>query len=222
MDFQAARAAMVDSQIRPNGVRDPLILNAFATVPREVFVPEAQKALAYRDEAIPVTVSCAGAPARALLPPMILARLLQGAAVSPSDRVLDIGGATGYSAAIVSRICEKVVALETNDALAETMKRNLEAVNAAPVSIHHGPLDRGVDESKPYTLILLNGSVAEEPRPLFAQLAEEGRLVAIVRSGWQGQAFLFTKSGGAVSGRPLFDAAADYLPGFEKRPDFVF
>jgi protein-L-isoaspartate(D-aspartate) O-methyltransferase len=222
MDFQTARLAMVESQIRPNAVRDPLILNAFATLPREAFVPESQKALAYMDEAVPVLPAAEGSPPRYLLPSMVLAKLLQGAAVSPSDHALDIGGATGYSAAVLAQICRKVEALETSEALAGAMKQNLKAANAEQVSVHHGPLNRGVDASKPYDLILLNGSVAEEPKELFDQLAEGGRLVTIMRRGWQGYAVLFTKSSGAVSGRPIFDAAAEYLPGFEKHPDFVF
>ena len=222
MDFQTARLAMVESQIRPNAVRDPLILNAFATLPREAFVPESQKALAYMDEAVPVLPATEGSPPRYLLPSMVLAKLLQGAAVSPSDHALDIGGATGYSAAVLAQICRKVEALETSEALAGAMKQNLKAANAEQVSVHHGPLNRGVDASKPYDLILLNGSVAEEPRELFDQLAEGGRLVTIIRRGWQGYAVLFTKSSGAVSGRPIFDAAAEYLPGFERHPNFVF
>jgi protein-L-isoaspartate(D-aspartate) O-methyltransferase len=222
MDFQTARLAMVESQIRPNAVRDPLILNAFATLPREAFVPESQKALAYMDEAVPVLPAAEGSPPRYLLPSMVLAKLLQGAAVSPSDHALDIGGATGYSAAVLAQICRKVEALETSEALAGAMKQNLKAANAEQVSVHHGPLNRGVDASKPYDLILLNGSVAEEPKELFDQLAEGGRLVTIMRRGWQGYAVLFTKSSGAVSGRPIFDAAAEYLPGFEKHPNFVF
>jgi protein-L-isoaspartate(D-aspartate) O-methyltransferase len=222
MDFQAARLAMVESQIRPNGVRDPLILNAFATLPREAFVPEGQKALAYMDDAVLVVPAADGSLPRYLLPPMVLARFLQGASLSQSDHALDIGGATGYSAAVLTRICSKVEALETSEVLAENMRQNLKAANVEQVSVHHGPLNHGLDARKPYDFILLNGSVAEEPRELFGQLAEGGRLVAIIRRGWQGQAYLFSKSSGAVSGRPIFDAAAEYLPGFEKHPHFVF
>ena len=222
MDFQAARLAMVESQIMPNGVRDPLILNAFASLPREAFVPDANKALAYMDEAILAAPAAGGAPPRYLLPPMVLAKLLQAAAVSPQDHVLDIGGTTGYSAAILAQICAKVDALEATEAAAEAMKQNLKAANAGHVPVHHGPLNQGLEASKPYNLILINGSAAEEPRELFGQLAEGGRLAVIIRQGWQGQAYVFTKSSGAVSGRPVFDAAAEYLPGFEKHQSFVF
>ena len=222
MDFQAARLAMVESQIRPNGVRDPLILNAFATLPRESFVPEDQKALAYMDDAVPVIPATDGSQPRYLLPPMVLARLLQSAGLSQSDHALDIGGATGYSAAVLAQICRKVEALEISESLAENMRRHLKAANVEQVSIHHGPLNQGLDGCKPYDFILVNGSVAEEPKELFGQLAEGGRLAVIIRNGWLGHAHLFTKSSGAVSGRPIFDAGAEYLPGFEKRPHFVF
>lgn len=221
MDFQAARLAMVELQIRPNGVRDALILNTFATLPREAFVPEAQKSLAYMDEALPVIPASDNSPARRLLPPMVLAKLLQGAGLAQSDHALDIGGATGYSAAVLSRICAKVHALETSEALAEAMRRNLSAAGIETVSVHHGPLAQGL-ALKPFDFILLNGGVAEEPKDLFAQLAEGGRLAVIIRRGWLGHAYLFTKSSGAVSGRPIFDAGAEYLPGFEQRSAFVF
>lgn len=222
MDFQAARLAMVESQIRPNGVRDPLILNAFATLPRESFVPEDQKALAYMDEALAVIPATGGSQPRYLLPPMVLARLLQSANLSQSDHALDIGGATGYSAAVLAQICGKVEALEISEPLAENMRRHLKAANVEQVSVHHGPLNQGLDACKPYDFILVNGGVAEEPKELFGQLAEEGRLAVIIRNGWLGHAHLFTKSSGAVSGRPIFDAGAEYLPGFEKHPHFVF
>jgi protein-L-isoaspartate(D-aspartate) O-methyltransferase len=222
MDFQAARLAMVESQIRPNGVRDPLILNAFATLPRELFVPEDQKALAYMDEAVPVIAANGGSQPRYLLPPMVLARLLQSASLSQSDHALDIGGATGYSAALLAQICGKVEALEISESLAENMRGHLKAANVEQVSVHYGSLNQGLDACKPYDFILVNGSVAEEPKELFGQLAEGGRLAVIIRNGWLGHAHLFTKSSGAVSGRPIFDAGAEYLPGFEKHPHFVF
>ena len=222
MDFQAARLAMVKSQIRPNAVRDPLILNAFATLPREAFVPEDQKALAYMDEAVPVIPASDGSPPRYLLPPMVLAKILQSAGLSQSDHALDIGGATGYSAAVLAQICGKVEALEISKSLAEDMRQRLKAANVEQVSVHHGPLNQGLDACKPFDFILVNGSVAEEPKELFGQLGEGGRLAVIIRSGWLGHAHLFTKSSGAVSGRPIFDAGAEYLPGFEKRPHFVF
>jgi protein-L-isoaspartate(D-aspartate) O-methyltransferase len=222
MQFGAARLAMVESQIRPNGVRDPLLLKAFAGLPREHFVPESQRALAYMDEAIPVVAASAASPARYLLPPMILARMLQAAAPLPKDRALDIGGATGYSAAILARLCKNVEALEATEPLAEGMRQCLKAAGADAVAVHSGPLNEGLSASKPFDLILMNGGVAEEPKTLFDQLADGGRLVTIVCKRRPGNGFLFIKSEGTVSGRPIFDADAAILPGFEAKPQFVF
>src|SRR5579883_2250973 len=117
MNYQAARLAMVESQIRPCGVRDVNILEAFASLPRERFVSEEQMPLAYRDEDIPVVPAKGTSPARCLLPPMVLARMLQHASPRPSERALDVGGVTGYSAAILSRLCGDVHALETDEGL---------------------------------------------------------------------------------------------------------
>ncbi len=222
MNFKAARLAMVESQLRPNGVRDPRLLNAFASIPREGFVPEDQKALAYMDEAVLAAPASAGSPARYLLPPMVLARMLQFANPPATGRALDVGGATGYSAAVLAQLCAKVHALESSESLGETMKQCLARAGIDTVSVHTGALNAGLASEKPYDLILVNGGVSKEPRELLEQLAEGGRLVAIVGKGWLGHAYLFTKNSGVISGRAVFDAGAEILPGFEAKPQFVF
>jgi len=222
MQFETARVAMVESQIRPNGVRDVRILDAFASLAREKFVPEHQKALAYIDEALPIVPATSSSPGRYLLPPMALARMLQFAAPLPSERALDIGGVTGYSAAILSHLCKKVDALEASESLANGMRKCLASAGITGVEVRAGPLQNGLDASKPFDLILMNGAVSEEPKELLSQLSEGGRLVTIVRKGWLGHATLFTKAAGAISGRAIFDAGAEYLPGFEPKPQFVF
>ncbi|MGO9547807.1 MAG: protein-L-isoaspartate O-methyltransferase family protein [Rhodomicrobium sp.] len=222
MNFETARLAMVESQIRPNGVRDPSVLNAMATLPRELFVPAPQKALAYMDEAVQAVPASPGSQARYLLPPMVLARMLEFAAPQRTGKALDVGGATGYSAAILAQLCAKVHALEASATLAEGMKKCLSSAGVKGVTVHAGPLTAGLASEKPFDLILVNGSVTGEPKALFDQLAEGGRLVAIVRKGWLGHAYLYAKSAGKVSGRAIFDAAAEFLPGFEPEPQFVF
>lgn len=222
MDFKAARMAMVESQIRPNGVRDPRILNAFASVPRELFVADGQKALAYMDGAVLAAPASPGSPARHLLPPMVLARMLQFANPPAAGRALDIGGATGYSAAILAQLCAKVHALELPESLGQRMKECLHNAGAGSVSLHVGPLNEGLPNEKPFDLIVVNGGVSKEPKLLLDRLAEGGRLVAIIRKGWLGHVYLFTKSEGVVAGRPIFDAGAETLPGFEAEPQFVF
>lgn len=222
MKFDAARMAMVESQIRPNGVRDPRLLDAFANLPRECFVPENQKTLAYMDDAVLAAPAGLESPARYLLPPMVLARMLQFACPLESDCALDVGGVTGYSAAILSKLCRKVHALESSESLCERMKQCLGSAGVDAVSVHMGALGAGLPAEKPFDLILVNGGVSSEPKELLGQLAEGGRLVTIIRKGWLGHAYLFTKSSGTVSGRPIFDAGAEILPGFEAKQGFVF
>ncbi len=222
MNFETARMAMVESQIRPNGVRDPRVLNAFASVSRECFVPEGQRALAYMDEAVLAAPATPHSPARYLLPPMVLARLLQFAQPFETARALDVGGATGYSAAILSKVCGTVHALEASELLAARTEQCLSHAAIDTVSVHHGALDAGLAAEKPFDLILMNGGVSSEPKQLLDQLGEGGRLLTIIRKGWQGHAYLFTKAAGVVSGRPVFDAGAEFLPGFEPKHEFVF
>src|SRR5262249_13981649 len=120
------------------------------------------------------------------------------------------------------RLSKKVDALEASEPLAEEMRRCLKAAGADAVTVHSGPLNEGVSASKPFDLILVNGGVAEEPKALFGQLADGGRLVTIICKERLGQGYLFIKSGGTGSGRVIFDAGAPVLPGFEAKPQFVF
>jgi protein-L-isoaspartate(D-aspartate) O-methyltransferase len=222
MNFETARMAMVESQIRPNGVRDPRVLNALASVPRECFVPEGQKTLAYMDGAVLAAPATPHSPARHLLSPMVLARMLQFAGPFETDRALDVGGATGYSAAILAKTCGTVHALEASELLAARTEQCLRAAGIQTVKVHHGALDAGLATEKPFDLILVAGGIAGEPKLLLDQLADGGRLVTVIRKGWHGHAYLYTKASGIVSGRPVFDAGAEFLPGFEPKPEFVF
>jgi protein-L-isoaspartate(D-aspartate) O-methyltransferase len=224
-DFAAPRLAMVESQLRPNEVTDRRLLAAMLTLPRERFVPPKLRGLAYMDEAIQVFPSVDGAPARFLLAPMVLARLIQLAAVEPGDEVLDIGCTTGYSTTVLSRLARRVVGLEPEPELAEAAREALRDHGIANAEIVEGPLDRGHPAGAPYDVILVNGAVREPPEALFPQLKPGGRLAVVVlsgaNSGTQGKAFLFVKIGEEASGRPYFDAGAQLLPGFIPARAFV-
>lgn len=224
-DFQARRLAMVESQLRPNEVTDRRLLAAMATLPRERFVPPKLRGLAYIDEAIQVFPSIDGAPARFLLAPMVLARLIQLAAVAPDDKVLDVGCATGYSTAVLSRLDRLAIGLEPEPELADTARGMLRELNIANAEIVEGPLERGHAAAAPYDVILLNGAVREPPKTLFPQLKPGGRLATVLasgaNSGTEGKAFLFVKIGKEASGRPHFDAGAEPLPGFVAAAGFV-
>jgi protein-L-isoaspartate(D-aspartate) O-methyltransferase len=217
MDFLRARRVMVDTQIRTMDVTDADVLDAFLDVPREAFVPPSLAALAYLDRDLMVEE---GPPARFLMQPMVLARLIQLAEIGRSDRVLDVGAATGYSAALLARLAGAVVALESSAALASEAARKLSAVDT--VRVVAGPLPAGRPEDGPYDAIVLEGAVEEISPELFRQLAPGGRLVAIVGQGRIGRGSVFVKSAGDVAGRTVFDVTAAPLPGFAKRTAFAF
>ncbi|MGC1710373.1 MAG: protein-L-isoaspartate O-methyltransferase [Methyloceanibacter sp.] len=226
VDFDQQRLTMVESQLRPNEVTDRRLLAAMRTLPRERFVPERLSLLAYMDESVEVFPAIDGAPARFLLPPMVLARLVQLAAVEPKDHVLDIGCATGYSTAVLACLGRRVVGLEPEPELAETARRMLRELAIENATIVEGALAAGTPEDGPYDVILLNGSIEEIPASVLGQLREGARLVAILASGANsarpGKAFLFVKIDGEASGLPHFDAGARALPGFSRAPAFAF
>lgn len=216
-DFVQARRTMVDCQIRTNDVTEARIVDAFLTVPRETFVPPAKQNLAYLDADLAVGGETTQ---RYLIQPMYLAKLVQAAGVKPTDTVLDIGTATGYSAAILAELAGKVVALESDEQLAATAKAALAPY--ANVTVVTGPLEQGAPSSGPYDVILIEGAVEEIPASLHASLKEGGRLVAVVGRGRSGRATVFVKVGSDNAGRIAFDASLPALAAFAKAPAFSF
>jgi protein-L-isoaspartate(D-aspartate) O-methyltransferase len=220
IDYSRLRRSMVDSQIRPNDVTDPRIIEAMLEIPRERFVPAARANLAYLDDDLPVTEGKGAA--RCLIEPMILARLVQALDVSETDSVLDVGGATGYSTALLARLARHVVMLDDDPTLVSAARRNLSELGIANIEVETGPLKDGAAARGPFDAILLNGSVEVVPDGLLGQLREGGRLAAVVLRSPPGRATLFVRAGGVVSRRPIFDAALTPLPGFEAPRGFVF
>jgi protein-L-isoaspartate(D-aspartate) O-methyltransferase len=219
-DFAAARRMMVDGQVRTSDVTDLRIIAAMLDIARERFVPESQAGLAYLDLDVPAAQSESGEPVRRLLKPMVLAKLIQAAAVEAGDRVLDVGCATGYASAVLARLAHSVVALEEDPALAKHATENL--ASASNVMVVTGPLTQGWPPQAPYDVIFLDGSTEIMPRELASQLTDGGRLVAIVGRAPTSRAMLYRCVAGDVSGWPIFDAGAPLLPGFTEPPAFVF
>ena len=221
-DFTAARFHMIESQIRPNKVRNRRLLETMGDLPRELFVPPPLAGIAYIDEDMTV------APGRYLLEPMVLARLLEEADVKLSDHVLDVAPATGYSTALLARLAKSVVAVENDPSLASQAAANLEGLGIKNAAVKQGPPAEGWKTDAPYNLILVNGSVGILPEALTAQLAENGRLLIVMREfgpaqiAHKGEARLYEKIRGSISHRALFDANVKLLPGFEARPVFSF
>lgn len=216
-DFTAARTNMVECQIRPNKVTDPLIIEAMGDIPRERFVPEPYLGVAYVDEDIAI------ARGRYLMEPMVLARLLQSAEIKETDVVLDIGCGSGYSAAVIARLANTVVAIESDRDLAATAGRLLSELDLDNAVVIEADLKRGYAEQAPYDVILFDGALAHIPDDICSQLAEGGRLVAVVKNGTGlGKAILVARREGVLSRRVLFDAATPLLPGFAAEAGFVF
>lgn len=220
-DFTAARLNMVESQVRPNGITDRRIIAAVERVPREIFVPESRRAVAYMDEDVPLEASDKTGGPRALIEVMAFARMLQHALIKPSDKLLLVGAGTGYGAAVASSLAEQVVALESDPGLAASARRNLEGLGN--VILSEGALASGVAASAPYDVIIAEGRVEEVPDAWLKQLADGGRLVAVVGETDMAQACVYTRSGTAVAVRQVFDASVAALPGLKKKkPAFTF
>lgn len=208
---------MVESQIRTNRVTDPRLVAAFEALPREAFVGEARRGIAYVDEDLEV------APGRYLMEPMVLGRLLQAAAPQAHDMALDVGCATGYSTAVIARLAQTVVGLECDRSLVEAANRTLNALDVDNAVVVEGKLEAGYQKQAPYDVILFQGAVCEVPEAAKRQLADGGRLVAVVvDAGGIGRGTLVQRSGDSFSRRTLFDAATPLLPGFAREVGFVF
>lgn len=216
-DYAAARFYMVECQIRPNKVTDHRLVDALMAVPRELFVPQALRGVAYVDGDVAV------GKGRYLMEPMLFARMLQEAGVDESANVLDVGCTTGYSTAVLARLAASVVGVESDAALAATAKDALVQAGTANAVVVNGPLGEGYAANAPYDVIIFEGAVCEVPPAICEQLAEGGRMVATVLGDrGLGEVRLYQRYGRAVSSRVLFEAQPHLLPGLEPKPKFEF
>lgn len=222
VNFSELRTKMVDGQIRTTDVTSLPLLQAFLDIPREAFVDAGQRELAYIDEDIRIAAPSGEAPARYLMEPSPLAKLIQLADIRPGDFVLDVGAGTGYASAVMSKLAGSVIALESDPTLAERAGTLLASLGCDNVVVVEGPLSAGVAKQAPFDVIFINGAVDEVPEALLAQLREGGRLVAVIGHGNAGMARLHVKSAGGISARNAFNAAVKPLPGFERAPAFEF
>ncbi len=206
-NFSSMRAAMVESQLRTSDVDDPRVIAAMAHVPRETFLPETRRAMAYIDRPVPLDGG------RALNPPLVTGRLLKEAQVAPGEKVLLIGAATGYAAALLARLGAQVTAVETTDG---------PDVAVAGVDVVRGSLVDGAPDGAPYDLLFIEGAVEEVPAALVQQLVDGGRVV----TGLLERGVTRLCSGSVVAGMlgltSLVDMEMVLLPGFAKPERFVF
>ncbi|MBS9720301.1 protein-L-isoaspartate O-methyltransferase [Tianweitania sp. BSSL-BM11] len=222
VDFATQRLRMVDGQVRTTDVTSLEIIDAMLAVPREDFVPARKRALSYVDEDLEIAPALGGNRPRFLMEASPFAKMLQMADIRPGDFVLDVGAGTGYGAAILSHLASSVVALESDTTLAEHATTALQRLGYDNVAVVNGELNKGYPTQGPYDVIVVEGSVDEVPQVMFDQLKEHGRLVAVVGRGNSGSARLYVREGKTVSGRPVFNAAVQPLPGFDKPAAFQF
>ena len=223
-DYAAARNFMVDGQVRPNKVIDPRIIRAMRNLPRERFLPPHLVSLAYVDEDVPL------GRGRALMEPMVIARLVQLARVRDGDRVLVVGSGAGYGAALLAACGGQVTALEEDEALLAIARQAL-AATATSVALVRGPLAAGLTAGGPWDAILIEGAVREIPPAIARQLNPDGgRLVTVlargnVASGGQGVLAEISPGSTAAAGlrsQPAFDCTTPLLPPLLAAPAFRF
>ncbi|MEQ9144920.1 MAG: protein-L-isoaspartate O-methyltransferase [Parvibaculaceae bacterium] len=221
-EFDAARQNMVESQVMTSGVTDPRVLDAMAEIPRERFVPENKRSLAYLGDDLRVKDAADGRAARYLMDPRALGKLVELAEVKPSDLVLDIGPATGYSTALLAKLSDTVVAVEEDPALVEQASAELQSLGVDNAAVIEGALTEGSSKQGPFDVIFVNGAVSAVPEALLKQLKDGGRLVTVVQVSSTGKARIYTVNHGKVGYRDAFDAGIHVLPGFEAAETFTF
>jgi protein-L-isoaspartate(D-aspartate) O-methyltransferase len=217
-DFALARRNMIEGQLRPNRVTNASLLAAVAETPRERFLPDGLRAVAYADDDVRL------GSGRFLMEPMVLARLIQSLQPQPGETALVVASGRGYGAALLSRLAKQVTALESDATLAGPAQETIKALGISNVQFVAGKLEEGAPASAPYDVILIEGGVRQIPTAILQQLAEGGRLATVVLAGEAGPgvAQLLVKQGGVASGRPMFDAGTPSLPGFAPPPRFTF
>ncbi|MBV8926844.1 MAG: protein-L-isoaspartate O-methyltransferase, partial [Bradyrhizobium sp.] len=200
---------------------DTRILDAMLALPREEFVPDDKRALAYLD--LDLDVAQAGATRRFLIKPMLTAKLLQAAELGDTDNVLVVGAATGYAAALAGRLAGRVTATESDPALCAKGREILGKLGLdRNVTFNSAEAAAGDAAGAPYDAIILNGASEIMPQTLCGQLKEGGRLLGVFAITRPSRALIVTRSHGDFGHRTLFDAAAPLLPGLERIPAFVF
>jgi len=213
-EYANRRVKMVDTQVRPSDVTKFPIIAAMLAVPREVYVPHAQREAAYVGQNLPL------GPGRVLLEPRTLAKLLDALDVQATEMVLDVGCGLGYSAAVIGRLAEAVIAVEEDAGWAAEAQRILAEEGVDNVAVVVGPLVRGAARHGPYDVILVEGGVEAVPEALLAQLKDGGRIGCVMMAGALGAVKVGHRNGGVTTWRFAFNASAPVAPGFAAEPEF--
>lgn len=214
-DYSARRTMMVDTQVRPSDVTKFPVIEAMLAVPREAFVPDDRREAAYVGDNIDL------GRGRVVLEPRTLAKMLDALDIQNDELVLDIGAGLGYSAAVIARMAEAVVAVEENEGWAAEAEAALIEHHADNVAVHHGPLAEGAAQHGPYDVICVEGAVEHLPEALTEQLKDGGRMAVLFAEGALGVVRIGYKIDRRMNWRFAFNAGAPVLPGFERHTAFT-
>ncbi|MFQ3567771.1 MAG: protein-L-isoaspartate(D-aspartate) O-methyltransferase [Aggregatilineales bacterium] len=203
--YAQQRLHMVQQQLRGRGIRDERVLEAMKRVPRHLFVPEAERAAAYEDCALPI------GNGQTISQPYIVALMTQQLRLRPTDRVLEIGTGSGYQTAILCAIAREVFSIERDRELAQSAARNLAQIGCRNVELYVGDGSQGLPDMAPFDAILVTAGAPEVPAPLLAQLSPEGGRLVIPVGRQRGQRLeLHVRNGDRWSKREL--AAVRFVP----------
>ncbi|MDB6182377.1 protein-L-isoaspartate O-methyltransferase family protein [Paracoccus fistulariae] len=213
-DFAARRTMMVDTQVRPNDVTKFPVIEAMLTIPREDFVPASRRAVAYSGENLDI------GKGRVLLEPRTLAKMVDALDIQPTEMVLDLGCGYGYSAAVIARMAEAVVAIEDDEELVSEAETRLAEAGIFNVAVLSARLSEGAPAQGPYDVVLIEGAVEDIPEAIVGQLKEGGRIAALFLEGKLGVVRLGYKLNDRINWRYAFNANAPLLPGFARERGF--
>ncbi len=214
-DYAARRSVMVDTQVRPADVTKFPIIDAMMSVPREAFVPDEMREAAYMGENLDL------GGGRVILEPRTLAKILDALDIQGDELVLDVGCAYGYSAAVIARMAEAVVAVEEDPGMAAEAPGLLSDNGGDNVIVHDGPLSEGAAAHGPYDVVVVEGAVEHLPDTLIDQVKEGGRIACLFMEGALGAVRIGYKIDGEMTWRFAFNAGAPVIPGFERHAAFT-
>ena len=219
-DIAKLRRVMVELQVQTSDVTDRRLLRAMLECPREAFAPGVDPSIAYLDGEVELVRGRPGEAGRVLLQPMVIGKLLQLASIAATDKVLVVGCASGYIAALCAALARSVVALEVDSRLMAAATTVFSRLGLANIKGVEGPLPEGFKAEAPYDVVVVAGRVPAVPEALAGQLAEHGRMVSVVGAPELSRATISERHGNSLSSRAVFEAQASPLPGFARKAEF--
>ena len=205
VNFEKARELMVENQLRPNKIREEKILNLFKNVPKEIFVKPIDQSICYSDKDFNISIK------RGYLKNLHLAQIITNAKIQNTDKVLHVGGLTGYLSVIIGKICNQLVVLENEEDNISLLKNNFTINKLDNIKIVNGNLDKGFDEESPYDLIIIDCPIYHLNKIFIDQLSKEGRLIYIEKINNElAKAYKIIRTKGSFSKEYLFDVFSEF------------